>query len=72
MTKKVVIQFVKYDSVSVILPEGFPENIEELTEDQKEFLAEIADDQMYESTRDSDWSVDERDENGGFLEVVED
>jgi hypothetical protein len=71
MAKKVIVEFVKYDSVAVELPERFSENISDWSEDQKQEIAELAQDKMYKRNYDPDWAINEDNEDQGFIEIVD-
>jgi Arc/MetJ-type ribon-helix-helix transcriptional regulator len=69
--RKVVVEIVQFDSVSVSIPDNFSDKIEEWTDEQRETVSELVQDKLNE-TRMVEWSINEEDKNGGFVEIVND
>ena len=71
MSRKVVVEVVQYDSVSVPISDDYSDKIEEWTDEQRETVTELVQDKLNE-TRMVEWSINEQDKNGGFVEIVND
>ena len=70
MSRKVVVEFVQYYSVSVSIPDSYSDKIEEWTDEQKEIIAELANAKQDNRGTPGDWEINENCENNGFVEIV--
>ena len=71
MSRKVVVEIVQYDSVSVPIPDDFSDKIEEWTDEQRETVDELVQIKLSEKSM-PDWEINEESANGGFVEIVND